>query len=122
MWSDVFLHEDPYSGEKFAIVVMDTQGLFDNKASGQEGLKIFALSTLLSSFLALNLNDVIQENQLDYLQTATNYGRLVYEISGTAGKAADKPFQSLLFLIRDWMNENEFPLGLQGGPEYVQKF
>jgi atlastin len=66
IWSDVFLHED--KNQKYAIVLMDTQGLFDTKTSPAENSRIFALGTLLSSIQIFNLNDVIQENQLEYLQ------------------------------------------------------
>ncbi|KAG5679473.1 hypothetical protein PVAND_009038 [Polypedilum vanderplanki] len=31
VWNDAFLHTDMKSGEKIAIIVMDTQGLFDNE-------------------------------------------------------------------------------------------
>ena len=42
MWSDVFLHLNEY-GEKLAIVLMDTQGLFDIKTSSVKSSSIFAL-------------------------------------------------------------------------------
>lgn len=66
MWSDVFLHEA--KNKKLAIILMDTQGLFDTKTSPTENSRIFALGTLASSIQIFNLNDVILENQLEYLQ------------------------------------------------------
>lgn len=66
IWSDVFLYEK--NNEKSAILLMDTQGLFDTKTSPADNSRIFALGTLLSSVQIFNLNDVIQENQLEYLQ------------------------------------------------------
>jgi atlastin len=72
LWSDVFLHENlnpkTKKMEKLAIVLMDTQGLFYSKTSPTENSRIFALGTLISSIQIFNLNDVIQENQLQYLQ------------------------------------------------------
>lgn len=68
IWSDVFLHEQ--NNEKLAILLMDTQGLFDMETSPAENSRIFALGTLLSSKQIFNLNDVIQENQLEYLQVS----------------------------------------------------
>jgi atlastin len=65
-WSDIFLHER--DEEKLAIVLIDTQGLFDMRTSPTDNSRIFALGTLLSSIQIFNLNDVIQENQLEYLQ------------------------------------------------------
>lgn len=66
IWSDVFLHEAKNS--RLAIILMDTQGLFDTKTSPTENSRIFALGTLASSIQIFNLNDVILENQLEYLQ------------------------------------------------------
>lgn len=67
IWSDVFLHEDEF-GEKVAIVLVDTQGLFDTLTPAIDNSRIFALGTLFSSVQIFNLNDVIQEDQLQYLQ------------------------------------------------------
>lgn len=70
-WSDVFLHDDEFKG-KIAIVVMDTQGLFDSKTPPADNTKIFALGTLISSIQMYNLNGVVQEDQLQYLQVNFN--------------------------------------------------
>lgn len=67
IWSDVFLYEDS-NNTQYAVVLMDTQGLFDTKTPSMENSKIFAIATLLSSMQIFNLNDVIQEDQLQYLQ------------------------------------------------------
>ena len=67
MWSDVFLH-DTEDGEKLAIVLMDTQGIFDRALSAKQSRCVFALSTLLSSKLVFNLSQNIQEDNLDYLK------------------------------------------------------
>jgi atlastin len=69
IWSDVFLHEQS-TGEKIAIILMDTQGLFDSKTSPADNSRIFALGTLMSSVQIVNLNGVIQEDQLQYLQVS----------------------------------------------------
>lgn len=66
MWSDIFLHETK-NGKKLAIILLDTQGLFDKKTSPTDNSRIFSLGTLASSIQIFNLNDVIQENQLEYL-------------------------------------------------------
>ena len=64
IWSDVFLHTVPLTGEKIAIVVIDTQGLFDNQTSSAGNARIFSLGTLISSIQIFNLMNVIQEDQL----------------------------------------------------------
>ncbi|KAG5668473.1 hypothetical protein PVAND_016412 [Polypedilum vanderplanki] len=119
MWNDVFLHEVPTTGEKLAIIVMDTQGLFDNETSPMDNSRIFALGTLISSIQVLNLSGVVQEDQLQYLQFATEFAKFATADSqGTSGK----PFQNLLFLIRDWTNPDEYPFGSEGGSEYMKYF
>ena len=100
IWNDIFLHTDERTGEKFAIIIMDTQGLFDNQTSPLDNSRIFALGTLLSSNQVLNLSDVIQEDQLQYLQFATEFARFTALDSDETNR---KPFQNLTFLMRDWV-------------------
>lgn len=118
MWEDVFLHTIATTGEKIAIVVMDTQGLFDNETSPADNSRIFALGTLISSIQTLNLVGIIQEDQLQYLQFATEFAKFAAQDSrGEAGK----PFQNLLFLIRDWNNPDEYEFGMGGGEQYLKE-
>ncbi len=67
LWSDVFLY-DAKNGEKFAILLIDTQGLFDHDTPAAINGKIFSFTTLISSFQIFNLVNMIQEDQLEYLQ------------------------------------------------------
>jgi len=115
MWSDVFLHTRETTGEKIAIILMDTQGLFDTKSSPADNSRIFALGTLISSFQIFNLVGIIQEDQLQYLQFATEFARFAAQDSQDG-----KPFQNLLFLIRDWNNPGEYEYGTEGGAEYLK--
>lgn len=115
MWSDVFLYDDP-NGDKLAIYLMDTQGLFDHKSTSVDNSRIFSLSTMISSIQILNLLNIIQEDQLQYLQFATEYARY-------ASSDDDKsPFQKLLILIRDWNSPEEYKYGLRGGNAFLNKF
>jgi atlastin len=51
MWSEPFLRPTTTSsGEKLAILLMDTQGMFDNETTMTLTAQIFGLSTLVSSF------------------------------------------------------------------------
>ena len=117
VWSDVFLHTNEF-GEKLAIVLMDTQGLFDNETSPADNSRIFALGTLLSSVQILNLFSIIQEDQLQYLQFATEFARFAAKDNNDV---SSKPFQNLLFLIRDWNNPDDFEFGMEGGGNYLKK-
>jgi atlastin len=101
IWNDVFLHTDETTGEKIAIVIIDTQGLFDNETTTTNNSRIFALGTLISSIQVLNLSGVIQEDQLQYLQFATEFARFA---SKNTQSNAEKSFQNLMFLIRDWVS------------------
>ena len=67
IWNDVFLYEDPSTGDKIAIIIMDTQGLFDNETSPDGNARIFSLGTLISSIQVLNLMQIIQEDHLQYV-------------------------------------------------------
>ncbi|XP_070497770.1 atlastin-like [Chironomus tepperi] len=113
-WSDVFLHTIDISGEKIAIFVMDTQGLFDTDSTILDNSRIFSLGTLLSSIQVLNFNHHIQEDQLQYLQNAIELTKYNADIKG-------KPFQKLLFLIRDWNHGDDYKFGFQGGRKYQKK-
>lgn len=115
LWSDVFLYDTP-NGEKLAIYLMDTQGLFDHKSSSTDNSRIFSLSTMISSIQILNLHNIIQEDQLQYLQFATEYARY-------ASSDDDKmPFQTLMILIRDWNSPEDYKYGIRGGNAYLNSF
>lgn len=107
MWSDIFTH-DYENGEKIAIILLDTQGFFDGRTSARDCSTIFALSTMLSSVQCYNLMNNIQENDLQHLQLFTDYGRLALE------QTSVKPFQYLLFLVRDWQYAWEIDYGWYG--------
>lgn len=96
---------------------MDTQGLFDHKSSSTDNSRIFSLSTMISSMQILNLHNIVQENQLQYLQFATEYAR--YAQSSDDEKS---PFQNLMILIRDWNSPDEFRYGIRGGNAYLNSF
>uniref|UniRef100_A0A023EUV9 Putative guanylate-binding protein n=1 Tax=Aedes albopictus TaxID=7160 RepID=A0A023EUV9_AEDAL len=114
MWSDIFLHETP-SGEKYAIILMDTQGAFDSQSTVRDCATVFALSTMLSSVQIYNLSQNIQEDDLQHLQLFTEYGRLALADSGK------KPFQRLQFLVRDWSFPYEAEYGASGGDVILKR-
>ncbi|KOB73780.1 Atlastin, partial [Operophtera brumata] len=68
LWSEPILTSLP-SGEKVAVLLMDTQGTFDSKSTMRDCSTIFALSTLVSSVQIYNLpGGIIQEDHLQHLQ------------------------------------------------------
>ncbi|KAH8242663.1 hypothetical protein KR032_000949 [Drosophila birchii] len=114
MWSDIFLHDYP-SGDKIAIILLDTQGAFDSQSTVRDCATVFALSTMLSSVQIYNLSQNIQEDDLQHLQLFTEYGRLALADTGK------KPFQRLQFLVRDWSFPYEAEYGALGGDKILKK-
>ncbi|XP_022052385.1 atlastin-3 [Acanthochromis polyacanthus] len=114
IWSEVFLVQKS-DGTEVAVVLMDTQGAFDNQSTVKDCATIFALSTMTSSIQIYNLSSNIQEDDLQQLQLFTEYGRLAMD------EIFLKPFQSLMFLIRDWSFPYEYTYGFKGGNEFLDK-
>ena len=112
-WSDVFFYTNKLN-EKFAVFVVDTQGLFDNETTLMENSQIFALSSLISSVQVINLNGNIREDELDYFQFAMEFSKLAQK-DGKNSKA----FQKLVFLVRDWQNADDYEFGEIGGAKYL---
>ena len=50
MWSQPFIRHCARSGEDIALILVDTQGMFDNETSMTSTAQIFGLSTLISSY------------------------------------------------------------------------
>uniref|UniRef100_A0A8C5QM20 Atlastin-1 n=1 Tax=Leptobrachium leishanense TaxID=445787 RepID=A0A8C5QM20_9ANUR len=114
IWSEIFLVEKP-DGEQVAVLLMDTQGTFDSQSTLRDSATVFALSTMISSIQVYNLSQNVQEDDLQHLQLFTEYGRLAME------ETFLKPFQSLIFLVRDWSFPYEFPYGADGGARFLEK-
>ncbi|KAK3564494.1 hypothetical protein QTP86_022769 [Hemibagrus guttatus] len=114
LWSEVFTVRKS-NGKEVAVLLMDTQGAFDNQSTVKDCATIFALSTMTSSVQIYNLSQNIQEDDLQQLQLFTEYGRLAMD------EIFLKPFQSLMFLIRDWSFPYEYSFGLKGGSQFLDK-
>ncbi|XP_045886325.1 atlastin-3 [Micropterus dolomieu] len=114
LWSEVFPVKKS-DGTEVAVVLMDTQGAFDNQSTVKDCATIFALSTMTSSIQIYNLSQNIQEDDLQQLQLFTEYGRLAMD------EIFLKPFQSLMFLIRDWSFPYEYAYGFKGGSDFLDK-
>ncbi|KAK3597413.1 hypothetical protein CHS0354_040147 [Potamilus streckersoni] len=105
------------TGEKVAVLLMDTQGAFDSESTVRDCATVFALSTMVSSVQVFNLSQNIQEDDLQHLQLFTEYGRLALE----ANDNESKPFQVLEFLVRDWSFPYESPYGEKGGMKILER-
>lgn len=112
IWSELFTH-DFENGEKVAIVLFDTQGIFDNRTGMREVVAVFAVSMMLASVQCYNVSQNIQEDDIQHLELFTEFGRLVLQQSD------EKPFQTMLFIVRDWQNASEIPFG--DGKQYIDE-
>jgi len=115
MWSEPFIVKKP-SGEEVAVLLMDTQGSFDQQSTVKDCATIFALSTMTSSVQVYNISQNIQEDDLQHLQLFTDYGRLALQ-----EHSAHKPFQVLQFLVRDWSYPYEAEWGAEGGAGLLER-
>lgn len=106
LWSEPFLRELPSTsgasqrGETVAVLLMDTQGMFDSETSQMLTASIFGLSTLFSSMLVYNVSSQVREDHLQLLSLFSEYGRLAY-FQGNDAEEQHAPFQHLQFLVRD---------------------
>jgi hypothetical protein len=88
-----------------AIVLMDTQGIFDQELNQAMTIALISLSTIISSYQIYNLDKRIQEDHLCNMAYFSAYSSLVSNTDNT------KIGQTLCLLIRDWQNyENNFDL------------
>lgn len=127
MWSDPYFLPRPSSGDQVAVLLVDTQGMFDHETTVGLTAAIFGLSTLLSSYQIYNVDKRIQEDNLQQLALFSEYGRIAFEVEEKAAtkdepeecreehpgateeekmkiSAKQQPFQRIEFLVRDWQN------------------
>lgn len=112
IWAEPFLVTGP-SGKEMAILLIDAQGLFNGDQDLGYSSVIFAFLLLTSSIFLYNIQGNIQQSDLDNLTYFTELGRLVSETTDS------KPFQHLVFLVRDWSYPYEFEYGFEGGKKLL---
>lgn len=121
MWSHPHLIKNA-DGDKIAVLLVDTQGMFDHETTMALTASIFGFSTLLSSYQIYNVDKRIQEDNLQQLALFSEYARTAMagdkeakvavaaqerkkgEDTSTTESAMPKPFQQMEFLVRDWQH------------------
>jgi atlastin len=120
MWSHPHLIKNA-AGDKIAVLLVDTQGMFDHETTMALTASIFGFSTLLSSYQIYNVDKRIQEDNLQQLALFSEYARTAMagdkeakvavaqehkkgEDASTTESAIPKPFQQMEFLVRDWQH------------------
>jgi len=106
LWSSPFVFRDK-SGRKVAVLLMDTQGAWDDTMTKAQSATIFGLTALLSSKLIYNIQNRVEEDKLENMDYITTFAQTV--CSDLPGKEA--PFGHLELVVRDWVNyEDDFTL------------
>jgi len=98
LWSVPFVlpRED---GRKVAVLLMDTQGAWDGAMSKDQSATIFGLTSLLSSKIIYNMQNIITDDKIDNLDYFTTFARAA---CSTMPEGSEAPFGELEFLVRDW--------------------
>ena len=129
MTTGISIWSEPFQlSPDLALLVLDTQGLFDNETTMGLTSCIFGLSTLMSSYQIYNVANRIQEDNLQQLALFTEYGRMAVNVNDNKNdydtteeniekteevaaaetkKVVPPPFQRLEFLVRDWPEFDE---------------
>ncbi|KAG4078099.1 hypothetical protein HA402_002150 [Bradysia odoriphaga] len=105
-WPEIFIHDNitfgTESGNKVAIILLDTEGLFHIDTDLRHNTIIFALSTMFSSMQGYNVfKDVNSDTMqfLDIFSTYTVYGSSLMATQST--QSTVNPFQDFYFIVRD---------------------
>ncbi|CAK8689021.1 unnamed protein product [Clavelina lepadiformis] len=114
----IFLLKTPYitttcDGQKVAVFIMDTQGMFDFDSSAKNMSTVVGFSFLISSFQFYNCKGVNKQS-FDTIHQFANFASEVKQSQNTS------PFQSLMLLVRDWKSK-DFTPGLEGGRRYFDE-
>jgi atlastin len=83
VWSEPYVVKVP--GEKeLCLLLLDTQGSFDNKTSLQHDIAIFSLSALLSSVMIMNVAHDVTDDMLQFFQLFTGFAQLAMKDKSVA--------------------------------------
>lgn len=118
IWSDVFLYSNNQN-EKVAIILMDTQGFFENgDTTFSVNSRTFIFSAIISSVLILNLDNQLKIEQIKYLLMTTTFSKNNLEYHQTP---FIKSFQNINFIMRNWSNIQQYPWGFNSDNKYIMK-
>jgi atlastin len=127
MWSRPFFlpsGTDTAQQPDTAVLLVDTQGMFDHETTMALTASIFGFSTLLASHQIFNVDKRIQEDHLQQLALFSEYARTAMGVEQHGQTPSDSdtteddgndddidnepppipPFQRMEFLVRDWQH------------------
>lgn len=102
IWDDAFLYDDENTGEKIAIIVIDTQGLYRNDMPAIDNQKFLSLAALISSSLILNISGEIENGHLEDLNFAVKLNK--FATLNNQNNSA-KYFKYLMLIVRNWVSK-----------------
>jgi len=97
LWSRPFVFTDS-EGRKVGVLLMDTQGAFDNQLSKAQSSTIFGMTALLSAKLIYNVQNKLDDNLLGHFDYVTTFAQKACSLI----EHNRAPFGHLHFLVRDW--------------------
>lgn len=115
----ISIYSEPFiikrsDGKDLAIIILDSQGLYDSSTESNDNVRLFSLISLLSSTLMYNTAGNINSKQLLELKSFTDYATTSSVLINNT-----KPFQHLTFVIRDFTLGE---CGWTGGREVLDQF
>lgn len=113
IWSEVFSYDDPHNGGKYAIVIMDTEGLFHYEQSKFDYSAILTISSIMASTQIYNIWKDLNHSNLNHIEQFLNEGISRMQITSKA------LFQNLVILIKDYDTPNLAPYGFCGGEQLM---
>eukprot|EP00747_Dinoflagellata_sp_TGD_P213109 gnl/TRDRNA2_/TRDRNA2_86107_c1_seq1.p1 gnl/TRDRNA2_/TRDRNA2_86107_c1~~gnl/TRDRNA2_/TRDRNA2_86107_c1_seq1.p1 ORF type:complete len:591 (+),score=143.34 gnl/TRDRNA2_/TRDRNA2_86107_c1_seq1:46-1773(+) len=97
VWSKPFMFK-MRDGRSLGVLIMDTQGAWDDTMTEDQSATIFGLTALMASKLIYNIQNRIEEGHFENLDYFTTFAQ-----SACAGMpGSNTPFGHLEVLIRDW--------------------
>ncbi len=118
MWSHPFFIKR-FDGEEIAVLLIDTQGIFDNYLSERDCAVIVGLCLLTCSTTIFNLTAQLHSNNFQILNEFMSFGLRISDNENSDEQKAP-PFQNLIFLIRDYSNVEGFGFGSFGGKKMLE--
>jgi len=104
------------NGQNVAVLLADTQGLFDSLTTRKEASVIFSISTMISSMLLYNLQGKLDSSNLESLTAFLEYAKY------TSESFKEKPFDNIHVLVRDWPWPDDYNYGRRGGKRYIESW
>jgi hypothetical protein len=105
----LWMWNHPIEFDDHVIVFLDTEGLFASNISEAYDAKIFAISSLLSSYLIYNSVKFIDQSAIDYIELLARRAQL-FGIKAEIATSNEDSFVSapkLLWVVQDFVQEME---------------